>query len=195
MWKVRNAKRPEKTVSARDYYGEKTPYASSRVLRRIQRKITLRALKLALFPLEWKLLDAGCGNGFSLEILREVGYECAGFDLSPQMVALAKKKGFDVKVGDLRKIPFPAKSFDAILSVSALQWVSLSESGLVAKEFRRVLKRSGRAVIQFYPESEKELMAWAQAFKKAGFSVFVRQEGLESARKRRVFLLLGNKVF
>lgn len=144
-----------------------------------------------MFPLDWKILDAGCGNGFSLEILREIGYSCAGFDVSPAMVALAKKKGFTAKLGDLRKIPFPKASFDAIISVSALQWIDLSEASVVAREFKRVLKKGGRVVIQFYPESERQLMDWAKAFKPAGFSVVVTQEGLESPRKRRVFLLLN----
>ncbi|MFH0923006.1 MAG: class I SAM-dependent methyltransferase, partial [Candidatus Micrarchaeota archaeon] len=100
MWKIKNSKRPEKTASATEYYGENAPYASSSAIRRIQRKITLRALELAMFPLSWKVLDAGCGSGFSLEILREIGYSCAGFDVSPAMVSLAKKKGFVAKVGD-----------------------------------------------------------------------------------------------
>ena len=191
MWKIKNSKRPEKTTSATEYYGEKAAYASSSAIRRIQRKITLRALELAMFPLDWKILDAGCGNGFSLDILREVGYECAGFDVSPSMVALAKKKGFLAKAGDLRKIPFPKASFDAIISISALQWIDLAEASVVAHEFKRVLKKNGRAVMQFYPESEKQLMDWAQAFRKAGFSMVVKQEGLESPRKRRVFLLLN----
>jgi 18S rRNA (guanine1575-N7)-methyltransferase len=191
MWKIKNSKRPEKNVGAIEYYGENTPYASSSAIRRIQSKITLRALELAMFPLDWKILDAGCGNGFSLEILREIGYSCAGFDVSPSMIALAKKKGFVVKVGDLRKIPFVKASFDAIISVSALQWIGVVEASVVASEFKRVLKKNGRAVIQFYPESEKQLMAWAKAFKNAGFSVVVKQEGLDSPRKRRVFLLLS----
>ncbi|MFH0922596.1 MAG: class I SAM-dependent methyltransferase, partial [Candidatus Micrarchaeota archaeon] len=137
------------------------------------------------------VLDAGCGSGFSLEILREIGYSCAGFDVSPAMVSLAKKKGFVAKVGDLRKIPFPKASFDAIVSISALQWIDLNEASVVASEFRRVLKSNGRAVIQFYPESEKQLMDWAKAFKTARFSVVVTQEGLDSPRKRKVFLLLN----
>lgn len=197
MWKIKPRKRPEETGDARKYYDSEAggAYAQSHAIERIQRELTLKALSIALFPFGSKILDAGCGSGYSLEILKAVGYETAGFDISLAMVRLSKGKGFNAKVGDLRKIPFPAKSFDGIISISALQWVSLEESGKVAAEFKRVLRPKGRAVVQFYPKSEEELLDWGRTFRKAGFGVVVKQEGLDSRTKRRVFLALSKKGF
>jgi len=37
-------------------------------------------------------IDAGCGTGIHLKLLRERGFEVAGFDLRSQMVEVAEKK-------------------------------------------------------------------------------------------------------
>jgi len=192
-WRVKR-ERPEETVSdAVKYYAEEgRGYAGSNALRRIQRELTMRSLMLLLPPLSSRILDAGCGNGFSLEVLREAGYKrIRGFDISPEMIEEAKKKKFDVKVGDLRKIPFPARSFDVIISISALQWVKPEGMPSVAREFRRVLVSGGRAVVQFYPKSEEDLMYVARCFKHAGLKTAMITENADNPRKRRVFLLLS----
>ncbi|VVB67894.1 Trans-aconitate 2-methyltransferase [Candidatus Norongarragalina meridionalis] len=192
-WRVKR-ERPEETVGdAVKYYAETGKhYAESNAYRRIQRDITLRSLMLLLPPLTARVLDAGCGNGFSMEILREAGYKrIRGFDISPEMIEEAKKKKFEVKVGDLRKIPYPARSFDAIISVSALQWVKAEQMPSVAREFRRVLVSKGKAVVQFYPKSEEDLMHAARCFKHAGLRTAIITENADNPRKRRVFLLLS----
>ena len=145
------------------------------------------------------ILDAGCGTGFSLSVLSELGFKAKGFDLSPRLVALARKKKLDAVVGDLRKIPFPPGSFGALISISALQWL-LSEKysdkereenvRKCASEFWRVLEKGGKAAVQFYPKSEEELFWAGKIFKSAGFSVVVHQDNAQNGRKRKCFLLL-----
>ncbi len=190
--------RPEDECEVGDFYdsGEVQRYSQSNAMRRIQRDLTLRALDLARFPLNSKILDAGCGSGFSLEILKEVGYKkIYGFDLLPAFVAEAKKRGFkNVKVGDLRQFPFSAaEKFDGIISISALQWVSVhgeKEVEKVAVEFFSHLITGGSAVVQFYPKSEGELMSVAKVFRAIGFKVKMITENPGNARKRKSFLLL-----
>lgn len=186
--------RPEDVFSdAKEFYEERETerYASSRAMHRAQRGLTLRALELALFPLDSTLLDAGCGNGFSMQVLKEVGYAgVKGVDASPSMVVQAKARGFDAFEGDLRKLPFPNASFDGIISVSALQWLKVGDVQRVAREFRRVLRAGGKVVAQFYPKSEGEMMAFARSFSEAGFATRVVVDNPMNARKRRVFLLL-----
>jgi len=191
-WRVKGL-RPEDFFDAREFYGESEAerYADSRAMRRAQRGLTLRALELALFPLDSVLLDAGCGNGFSMQVLREVGYErVKGVDASPAMVAQARARGFDVVEGDLRSLPFSNACFDGIISVSALQWLKGGDVERAAREFHRVLRDGGLVVVQFYPKSESEMMGFARAFKQAGFVVRVVVDNPRNARKRRVFLLL-----
>ncbi|NYZ75165.1 methyltransferase domain-containing protein, partial [Candidatus Micrarchaeota archaeon] len=122
-WKTFHV-RPEDDKSVHEHYSEEEAqrYAESNAMRRIQRELTLRCLDLVRIPLKARVLDAGCGSGFSLEILKEVGYnKIAGFDAVPALLKHARRKGFKVKEGDLRDIPFRNNSFDAIVSVSVLQ--------------------------------------------------------------------------
>jgi len=186
--------RPEDEKTAVDYYDEKEAerYAKSNAMRKIQEQLTLRAVELARFPIGSKIIDAGCGSGFSSEILREIGYEVYPFDIIPAFVKKCREKNFDAKVGDLRKFPFKEK-FDGIVSISVLQWVSASGMGevaKVAKEFWNHLKKGGKAVVQFYPKSEAEAMQIAKAFHEKGFAVKLVTDNPANSRKRKVFILL-----
>ncbi|MBU1197956.1 class I SAM-dependent methyltransferase [Candidatus Micrarchaeota archaeon] len=187
-WKVKG-KRPEQETNAEAFYGQ-TEHYEKPGMERIQKKILMRALELAKIPLKSRVLDAGCGTGFGMLVLHQVGYDAEGFDLSKEMLAVAKRKGFRVKHGDLRQIPFPDQRFDAVVSISALQWVPLNERPQVAKEFARVLKPKGKAVVQLYPESEEEMYGTGQTFKAQGFRVAIQIDSADNPRKRKVFLLM-----
>ncbi|MEW5954941.1 MAG: methyltransferase domain-containing protein [Candidatus Micrarchaeota archaeon] len=195
-WKTFHV-RPEDEKAVHEHYSpeEAKRYAESNAMRRIQRQLTLRALELARIPLSARVLDAGCGTGFSLEVLEEARYKkIAGFDAVPSLLEFAEKKGFKVRQGDLRDIPFQSNSFDAIVSISVLQWILAKDAkenaAKAAKEFRRVLSPRGIAVIQFYPLSEEEAMLAARAFKNEGFKTTLVTDNLRNPRKRKVFMLL-----
>ncbi|MCY4598442.1 MAG: class I SAM-dependent methyltransferase [Acidobacteria bacterium] len=47
------------------------------------------------------VLDAGCGRGEFLEILRGTGVTASGVDVNPEMVAQCRERGLDVTEGDL----------------------------------------------------------------------------------------------
>ncbi len=216
-WRVRR-ERPEDDVQAETFYGEQGADAyETNVMRKIQERILVRALLLAKIPEGAKVLDAGCGTGFGMEVLKEAGYEVQGFDVSPAMVEKARAKGFQVKQGDLRSIPFEEGSFDAIVSISALQWVPLQQREKVAKEFWRVLRKGGikvgsgkdrmsdamggrgdpsrgvyppGGVIQYYPKSEDEMMQTGRIFRKRGFLVKLQIDNADNPRKRKVYMLL-----
>ena len=203
-WTVKS-RRPEDSANALDYYesGEGRAQTETNAVKKIQEQITLRAVQLANFELGTTLLDAGCGSGHSLSVLSELGFKAKGFDLSPRLVSLAKKKKLDATVGDLRKIPFPGASFGGLVSVSALQWLlsaNYSEDEKkqnlekCASEFWRVLEKGGKAVVQWYPRSEQELFWAGKVFKSAGFRVVVHQDNADNARKRKCFLVLEKPI-
>lgn len=186
--------RPEDEKTAVHYYDvvEAERYANSNAMRKIQEQLTLRAVELAKFPLGSKIIDAGCGPGFSSEVLREIGYGVYPFDLIPQFVEKCREKNFNAKVGDIRKFPFSGK-FDGIVSISVLQWVSakgMDEVAKVAVEFWIHLKKRGKAVVQFYPKSEAEAMQCAKVFREKGFAVKLVTDNPANSRKRKVFILL-----
>ncbi|MFH0713625.1 MAG: class I SAM-dependent methyltransferase [Candidatus Micrarchaeota archaeon] len=186
--------RPEDEKTVEQFYtaAEAKRYAASNSMRRIQEGLTLRAVELMQLPAGSRVIDAGCGAGFSSVILSELCYEVFPFDVIPIFVTLCRKKGFDAKRGDVRKFPF-ASLYDGIVSISVLQWVSALGAGevkKVAREFWKHLKTGGKAVVQFYPRDEGEAMQVGRVFKSVGFKTTVITDNPENARKRKVFLLL-----
>ncbi len=190
-WEVKNKNRPEDKTNAEEYfekYGE--DYAKSNAIRNIQHKITLRAIELAQWPKGARILDLGCGSGFSMEVLDSKGYKSVGIDISDKMLQFAKESGFDVRKADARELPFEDESFDGILSISMLQWLGKKDVEKVALECYRVLKQGGTGIIQFYPRSEDEMIRVGRAFVKAGFTGEFAIDNPKNARKRKIYLIV-----
>ena len=59
------------------------------------------------------MLEVGCGRGELAARLQAHGVEVVALDRSEQMVELARARGVDAGVGDVRSLPFPDCSFDA----------------------------------------------------------------------------------
>ena len=96
------------------------------------------------------VLDAACGPGKYAEILLALGAMVKGFDLSPKMVELAKKRNGeqgDFFVHDLSQ-PFDmitSSSCDIVLCALAMHY--LEDWSPAIREFHRVLKPRGLVVI------------------------------------------------
>ncbi|MGH7570793.1 MAG: class I SAM-dependent methyltransferase [Gemmatimonadota bacterium] len=96
------------------------------------------------------ILDVGCGTGALLEAVatRVPGARLVGVDLSPAMLAVARRKLGDrasLVAGEAGRLPFPDHHFDLILSSSSLHYWPDPAAGLA--ETARVLKAGGRVVI------------------------------------------------
>lgn len=93
-----------------------------------------------------RVLDLGCGDGLLLDLLaRDGGRELAGVDLSPQSLALARRRpalrAARLHTGRAQELPFPEGSFDACVSHLALMLMGDIEQ--VAAEVARVLVPGG----------------------------------------------------
>jgi predicted TPR repeat methyltransferase len=68
-------------------------------------------------------LDLGCGAGHLLQALRDAGYgDLRGVDISPEAVAIARSKGFDVTQADLRDYLCGAtEAFDLITAFDVIE--------------------------------------------------------------------------
>lgn len=155
-------------------------------MQRTQRELTRRAMELSGLE-KGRVLDIGCGTGLSTEVLAE-RFDVVGIDPNEAMVAKARAKSLDCRVGSFEKIPFPDASFDAVVSISALQWADYARA---AKEVARVLKKSGKLVIQFYPGSEVAALGAAQAFSKWGFTGRIAIDEPKNPKKRKFYLVLA----
>lgn len=83
------------------------------------------------------ILDVGCGTGISTRF-----WKCrrAGIDPAQQAVRIAQKKdpGGNYLIASAENIPFPDKSFDFVLSITAVHNFRNPEKGLT--EIKRVAK-------------------------------------------------------
>lgn len=169
--------------------------------------MTRRALELLDLDSPSFILDVGCGSGLSGEILSSVPEDeggphvWVGMDISASMldVALQRDVEGDLLLADIGQgIPFRAGTFDAAISISAIQWLCNAESSDTSPEGRlsrffnglySSLKRGGRAVCQFYPKNDKQRNMITQAAVKAGFGAGLLEDDPET-KNVKVYLVL-----
>jgi len=96
------------------------------------------------------VLDVGCGMGFALESLRQLGYRhLEGFDTDNNQVALAQKGGLPVVWAEnpLSFLAERAGSKDLILCLDVLEHVPKTGQLGFASAIRQALKPGGRLIL------------------------------------------------
>ena len=91
-----------------------------------------------------RILDAGCGR--YLKFCKDLTDRCwvVGIDLETVLETRNDSIPFGVR-GDVGQLPFPAESFDMVISRSVVE--HLSDPSQVFREFSRVLRPGGKVVI------------------------------------------------
>ena len=194
-WKVKNNRPEELLQNAEEFYTQEEieNYSHSGGMQRAQQEIAFKVNDLIEIKKKEKILDIGCGVGYTMAVFSSLGYRVEGVDLMQGMIDKAKKNGFNVKQADMRNLKKVIKkeSYDILISISALQWVKKEEElEEVAESFFYVLKKNGKAIIQFYPKSKNELMKVKEIFSKANFNAREIIQNENDPRKRLVFLIL-----
>lgn len=118
-----------------------------------------------------KILDMACGTGAQSIAFAKKGFSVVGVDLSPDMLARAKKKirkEYDVSLicADASKIEYP-DSYFALSSISFGLHDMPEEIGLaVLKEMKRVTKQNGKIIIVDYRAPKNALSKLANKIAK-----------------------------
>ena len=197
-------KRPEEEYEkVSDYFRGDVlnQYATSKNMMKIQEKITIRALELLdIKKKDPLILDAGSGPGFAATYLKEIGYRIVALDIIPEFLYYYEIKELNPITADMCFPPFKPNTFDAIISISALQWIfrDLKDKMMysmlknLSTSFYKILKPNGRAVIQFYPKN-KEIMDITGKIivKHTDFLGNFIIDNPNRQKKRKIFLLLN----
>jgi SAM-dependent methyltransferase len=92
-----------------------------------------------------RLLDVGCGNGWSSYCLAKSGYEVTGVDLNPGQFEPPSLPSLRLQEGSAMDLPFPDASFDAVGCYQTLEHVP--DPGAALREMFRVVGRGGVVVV------------------------------------------------
>ena len=99
-----------------------------------------------------RVCDVGCGPGHVGRYLAERGVDVYGLDLSPAMVALARRlnPGMQFEQGDLRALSLPDSSLAGAVAFYSLIHLERSALPGVLRELARVLVSGGLVLIGFH---------------------------------------------
>jgi SAM-dependent methyltransferase len=102
----------------------------------IHRDMMLKIFELLDINLEGRrVLDVGCGRGFTGEVVAECGGEYFGADL------VASREGLRMVLADAFMLPFPDATFDAVFCIDVFEHIP--DSIGAAREFHRLLRQGG----------------------------------------------------
>ena len=154
-----------------------------------------------------RVLDVGCGAGFSSNYLAREGHEVTGIDASPESLAVAARhdetRSVKYQLGDALSLPHDNESFDAVCAMDFLEHVE--DPGAVIAECSRVLRPGG---VFFFHTFNRNPLAWLVVIKGVEWFVkntprdmhvlrlFIRPEELRALCRDRgldVTELLGSK--
>ncbi len=92
-----------------------------------------------------RILDFGCGTGIYSKKMTEMGAKVKGFDISQEMLKIAKRENpkLELRLGSGYKIPFNEK-FDIVVAPLVLE--HLEDWDRVFKQIKRVLKKEGHFI-------------------------------------------------
>ena len=111
------------------------------------------------------LLDVGCAKGFMLHDLKELipGISVKGVDVSEYAITNALPTVIDdVQVADARRLPFPDKSFEVVVSINTVHNLDRSDCIRALSEIERVARGRAFITVDAYRNYEemRRMYAW-----------------------------------
>jgi SAM-dependent methyltransferase len=94
-----------------------------------------------------RVLDVGCGDGEHLAEIARRGCQAVGVESNRDAVRRLQDYGFDVAPGTAECLPFPDRSFDAIVCSVVVPY---TDEGRAIAEWARVLKPHGEVRASYH---------------------------------------------
>lgn len=129
---------------------------------------------------EDRALEIGCGRGEVCNALAPHVRSVIGIDYSSDAVRLCRQTyngdsgNLTFMVADAKKLPFPAASFDLVVSTEVLKHLHQWELTEIVKEVTRVLDVDGRFVAQTEPNRPYRLLSSVWSFLPRAFKAVWR---------------------
>jgi ubiquinone/menaquinone biosynthesis C-methylase UbiE len=128
-----------------DAYDVQIPQARREAL--VVRKAELMRELLAVQRVGSRGLDVGCGQGWYVARMRELGFDVTGIDASPGQVRLAAEHVGDpglIQIGSALHIPAMDAAYDFVYTINVLHHLgSIDEQRAAFVELARVLRPGG----------------------------------------------------
>jgi len=111
------------------------------------------------------VLDVGCAKGFMLHDLAQLipGIDVEGIDISRYAIenAIEDMKPH-VHIADARRLPFPDRSFDVVISINTVHNLAQAECGQALQEIERVGRGKSFVTVDAYrnDEEKERMFAW-----------------------------------
>lgn len=142
--------------------------------------ITDKAMEIWNLPKGARVLDVGCGDGTSLEYVRDkYGFDMTGIDMSLKAINEGKERNadLDLRLADGEFLDeFSSYTFDGIMMECSLSLINLPDEAL--HEAYCVMKRGGRLFISdLYIKKPDPKMVKAVAIEAARQAKIPHQEG------------------
>lgn len=118
-----------------------------------------------------RVLDAGCGTGRMSRYLADRGCRVQGVDLSPGMIAMARRDNPDLAfaVGSLTDLPYPDHRFAGVLLWYSIIHTPPAGQARIFAEAARVLRPGGYLLVGF--QSGEGVRDVSQAYRRFGHEI------------------------
>jgi ubiquinone/menaquinone biosynthesis C-methylase UbiE len=98
-----------------------------------------------------RVLDVGCGPGFLMTFLQELGIEVEGIDFSLSSLTLAPAQVRDrIRIGDVAELGGPDASFDLVICREVLEHLTVRQVRRTVAEICRVSSRFAYVTTRFH---------------------------------------------
>lgn len=127
--------------------------------------------------------DIGCGPGYVTKYLQGLGMEAFGIDLSPEMVAIARRDHPELcfKVGTMTDLDLEDASLSGIVAFWSIIHIPDRDMPGVFDEFRRVLRPGGLLLVGFHVGDSADLSSVGYTGEPINLRSYLRQPSTVAA--------------